>query len=140
MKTFFDSCGKLWMEGALYGKYAGVFFSTGSQSSGQETTALSCLPFFAHNGIRYVPLGYKCPRLTEIDQIHGGSPWGKHNQNACIFTMFCLYVCSLIFLFRIKGAGTVSGADGSRMPSELEFEVAEFQGFEFGSMMKNVVH
>jgi hypothetical protein len=36
--------GKLWMTGALYGKFAGVFFSTGSQASGQETTALSCLP------------------------------------------------------------------------------------------------
>ncbi|RMZ93265.1 NAD(P)H:quinone type IV, partial [Brachionus plicatilis] len=59
MKTFFDSCGQLWFTGALYGKFVGTFFSTASQASGQETTALSCLPFFVHQGMRYVPIGYK---------------------------------------------------------------------------------
>jgi NAD(P)H dehydrogenase (quinone) len=47
----------------LYGKFAGVFFSTSSQASGQETTALSCIPFFAHHGINFVPIGYKCGKL-----------------------------------------------------------------------------
>ena len=76
IKTFFDACGKLWMNGSLYGKFAGVFFSTASQGSGQETTALSCLPFFVHHGINFVPIGYKCGKLTDNTAIHGGSPWG----------------------------------------------------------------
>ena len=32
-----------------------------------------------------------------------------------------------------------SGVDGSRQPSVLELEVAEFQGFEFGKLVKRVV-
>jgi NAD(P)H dehydrogenase (quinone) len=72
IKSFFDSAGKLWFDGALYGKFAGVFFSTGSQASGQETTALSCLPFFVHHGIRFVPLGYRNPKLMDLNEVHGG--------------------------------------------------------------------
>ena len=37
MKAFFDSTGGLWMKGALSGKPAGLFFSTGTQGGGQET-------------------------------------------------------------------------------------------------------
>jgi NAD(P)H dehydrogenase (quinone) len=73
IKSFFDSAGKLWAEGALYGKFAGVFFSTGSQASGQETTALSCLPFFVHHGIRFVPLGYRNKKLMDLKEVHGGN-------------------------------------------------------------------
>ena len=40
----------------------------------------------------YVPIGYSCPRLTEMDAVHGGSPWG---------------------------AGYLAGGDGSRPVSEL---------------------
>ena len=79
-----------------YGKFAGTFFSTSSQASGQETTALSCVPFFVHHGINFVPIGYKSGKLTDNNEIHGGSPWG---------------------------AGTITGADGKRMPSALELEV-----------------
>jgi NAD(P)H dehydrogenase (quinone) len=39
MKAFFDSTGALWQTGALAGKPAGIFTSTGSQGGGQETTA-----------------------------------------------------------------------------------------------------
>jgi NAD(P)H dehydrogenase (quinone) len=41
MKSFFDSCGQLWLSGALYGKFVGTFFSTGTLGAGQETTAMS---------------------------------------------------------------------------------------------------
>ncbi len=54
-----------------YGKFAGVFFSTGGLAAGQETTALSCIPFFVHHGIRFVPLGYASKRMSELE-IHGG--------------------------------------------------------------------
>lgn len=49
----------------------------------------------------YVTIGGKHKGLGNVSEVHGGSAWG---------------------------AGTVTGADGSRQPSELELEVAEFQG------------
>ena len=48
VKAFFDSCGQLWMKGALVNKFVATFFSTGSIGSGQESTTLSMIPFFAH--------------------------------------------------------------------------------------------
>lgn len=38
-KAFFDATGGLWRTQALAGKPAGLFYSTGSQGGGQETTA-----------------------------------------------------------------------------------------------------
>lgn len=38
-KAFIDSTGGLWKTQALAGKPAGIFYSTGSQGGGQETTA-----------------------------------------------------------------------------------------------------
>lgn len=38
-KAFMDSTGGLWKTQALAGKPAGIFYSTGSQGGGQETTA-----------------------------------------------------------------------------------------------------
>lgn len=38
MKAFFDSTGGLWREQTLAGKPAGIFYSTGTQGGGQETT------------------------------------------------------------------------------------------------------
>ncbi len=69
------------------GKFVGTFFSTASIGGGQETTALSCVPFFVHMGLNFVPLGYKNPKLFDLSVPHGGSPWG---------------------------AGTIAGPDGSR--------------------------
>ena len=110
-RALFDATGQLWMKGALHGKFAGIFFSTAGQGSGQETTALTLLPFLAHHGINYVPIGYKNPKLGDNTQVHGGSPWG---------------------------AGTITNSDGSRQPSELELDVAESQGFDFGTLLKRV--
>lgn len=112
LKTLFDSCGQHWLNGTLYGKFAGTFFSTATIGGGQETTALSCLPFFVHHGIRYVPLGYKNKELNNNKIIHGGSPWG---------------------------AGTLSDSDNNRLPNQLEIELAHTQGFEFGKLMKQIV-
>lgn len=38
-KAFLDATGGLWRTQELAGKPAGIFFSTGSQGGGQETTA-----------------------------------------------------------------------------------------------------
>lgn len=50
MKTFMDSTGSLWMNGALVGKAAGTFVSVGTQGGGQETVGLSAIPYFTHMG------------------------------------------------------------------------------------------
>ena len=58
MKSFWDSTGGLWSKGALAGKPAGIFFSTGTQNGGQETTAMTWMTQLVHQGMVYVPLGY----------------------------------------------------------------------------------
>lgn len=105
-KTFWDKTGGLWAKGALHGKAAGVFVSTGTPGGGQEVTVLNSLSTLAHHGIIYVPLGYKntFPLNTSFEVVHGGSPWG---------------------------AGTFAGPDGSRTPNELELEMAQIQGKTF---------
>lgn len=105
-KSFWDATGGLWASGALYGKYAGIFVSTGTLGGGQEVTVLNSLSVLTHHGIIYVPLGYKhtFPQLTNLEEVHGGSPWG---------------------------AGTLASGDGSRQPSALEKEIANIQGKTF---------
>jgi multimeric flavodoxin WrbA len=77
-KAFWDATGGLWAQGALHGKYAGVFVSTGTPGGGQEQTVLSHMSTFTHHGINFVPFGYKnaFPQLTNLTEVHGGSPWG----------------------------------------------------------------
>lgn len=105
-KSFIDSTGKQWSTGGFQGKMAGLFVSTASQGGGQESTAIAAMSTFAHHGIIYVPLGYAkvFGQLTDLTEIHGGSPWG---------------------------AGTFAAGDGSRQPSAKELEVAEIQGESF---------
>lgn len=59
--------------GALIGKPAGIFFSTGTQAGGQETTALTTLPVLAHHGMIIVPTGYASPHMTNMAEIRGGT-------------------------------------------------------------------
>ena len=74
LKTFWDATGKLWQNGALAGKFAGVFVSTGTPGGGQETTVINSLSTLAHHGICYVPLGYsgKFKVLGNLDEVRGG--------------------------------------------------------------------
>ncbi|GAA5940907.1 uncharacterized protein JCM15063_000916 [Sporobolomyces koalae] len=104
VSAFFDQTGGLWAKGALFGKMATVFTSTASQHGGQETTALTTIPFFAHHGIIYVPSGFAAPELTDLGEIVGGSAYG---------------------------AAAIAGGDGSRQVSEKELAVAKFQGSSF---------
>lgn len=100
MRNFFDQTGGLWVKGALVGKVASVFTSTGT-GGGNESTIISFLPTLIHHGMIYVGLPYSCPELTDISELKGGSPWG---------------------------AATIAGPDGSRQPSEKELAQARFQG------------
>ncbi|KAK6460042.1 protoplast secreted protein 2 precursor [Scheffersomyces coipomensis] len=105
-KAFWDATGGLWASGALYGKPAGIFVSTGTPGGGQETTVLNALSVLVHHGIIFVPLGYAkaFPQITSFEEVHGSSPWG---------------------------AGTFAGADGSRSPNKTEIEIAQIQGKVF---------
>jgi NAD(P)H dehydrogenase (quinone) len=72
----------------------------------------------------FVPLGYRNKALMNLNEIHGGSPYG----------LFFL----LLFLFPLNislGAGTLAGTQGERQVSQLEHQLAQTQGIEFGKLV-----
>jgi NAD(P)H dehydrogenase (quinone) len=77
-KAFWDTTGGQWTAGGYWGKYAGVFVSTGTPGGRQESTVIAAMSTLAHHGIIYVPLGYKTafPLLANLSEARGGSPWG----------------------------------------------------------------
>ncbi|OAA73449.1 minor allergen Alt a 7 [Cordyceps fumosorosea ARSEF 2679] len=102
---------QIWASGGYWGKKAGLFISTGTLGGGQESTALAAMSTLTHHGIQFVPLGYakSFAQIADLSEVHGGSPWG---------------------------AGTFSGADGSRQPSAKELEIATIQGEAFYNAVK----
>ncbi|MBR9857842.1 MAG: NAD(P)H:quinone oxidoreductase [Gammaproteobacteria bacterium] len=107
MRNFWDQTGGLWVKGALIGKIGSVFTSTGT-GGGNETTITSTWNTLAHHGMMIVGLPYSCPELTELEQLHGGSPYG---------------------------AATIAGSDGSRQPTQQELAMARFQGEHVARMV-----
>ena len=101
MRNFLDQTARLWMKGALVGKVGSVFACTGTQHGGQETTITSFHTTLLHHGMVIVGVPYSEERLLNMEEISGGTPYG---------------------------ATTLSGADGSRLPSENELAIARFQG------------
>jgi NAD(P)H:quinone oxidoreductase type IV len=77
------------------------FASTASQHGGQETTLVSFHTTLLHHGMIVVGVPYSEPRLTNMAEITGGTPYG---------------------------ATTLAGIDGSRQPTENELAIARFQG------------
>jgi NAD(P)H dehydrogenase (quinone) len=100
MRNFLDQTGGLWAKGALVGKVASVFTSTGT-GGGQEMTIASTWTTLAHHGMIIVPIGYSTTALFDISQVGGGTPYG---------------------------ASTIAGGDGSRQPDDRELGIAEHQG------------
>ena len=74
MRTFLDQTGGLWASGALYGKLASVFSSTGT-GGGQEQTITSTWTTLAHHGMVIVPIGYAAQELFDVSQVRGGTPY-----------------------------------------------------------------
>lgn len=101
MRNFLDQTGPLWLADTLVGKPAGVFVSTGSQHGGQESTALTFYTTLLHLGMVVVGVPYSVKELINMEEITGGSPYG---------------------------AGTLSGLDGSRWPTQNELAIARCQG------------
>ncbi|KAI4390125.1 hypothetical protein MLD38_002270 [Melastoma candidum] len=110
-KAFFDATGGLWRTQQLAGKPAGIFYSTGSQGGGQETTPLTAITQLVHHGMIFVPIGYTFGAgMFEMEMVKGGSPYG---------------------------AGTYAG-DGSRQPTELELGQAFYQGKYMATITKKL--
>jgi NAD(P)H dehydrogenase (quinone) len=101
MRQLLDRTGGLWAGGALIGKVGSVFTSTGTQHGGQESTILSFHTTLLAHGMIILGVPYAETRLTVMDQVTGGSPFG---------------------------ASTIAGGDGSRRPSENELAIARTQG------------
>jgi NAD(P)H dehydrogenase (quinone) len=109
ISAFFDSTGGVWASGALIGKFATIFTSAGGQHGGQESVALTSLPFFAHHGIINVPFGFQHQdSQSNLERIVGTSAYG---------------------------AATISGAKGELMPNELDLDAAKQHGKYFGSIL-----
>ena len=74
MKYFWDGSSTQWLSGALIGKPACVFTSTGSMHGGQETTLLTMMIPLLHHGMIMMGLPYSEPDL--MTSTTGGSPYG----------------------------------------------------------------
>jgi len=74
MKFFIDQLIGQWLSGALIGKPAAVFTSTGSLHGGQETTLLSMMLPLLHHGMLMVGIPYSEKDLLSTKS--GGTPYG----------------------------------------------------------------
>jgi len=112
MRNFLDRTTRLWLTGALVGKVGSVFASTASQHGGQETTITSFHTTLLHHGLIIVGVPYTEQRLVQMAEISGGTPYG---------------------------ATTLAGADGKRQPSEIELEIARYQGRHVAEITRRLV-
>ena len=74
LKYFLDGTSAQWLSGALSGKPACVFTSTGSLHGGQESTLLSMMLPLLHHGMLIMGLPYTEKNLMSTHS--GGSPYG----------------------------------------------------------------
>ncbi len=112
MRNFLDQTGALWMNGALVGKVGSVFTSCASQHGGHETTITSFHTTLIHHGMVVVGVPYTEQKLLDMSEINGGSPYG---------------------------ASTIADGDGSRQPSQLELDIARFQGRHVADIASRLV-
>ena len=112
MRNFLDQTGQLWLRGEFVGKVGSVFTSTSSQHGGQETTLTSFHSTLLHLGMIIVGCPYSEPRLLNMDEITGGTPYG---------------------------ASTLAGLDNQRPVSENELAIARFQGRHVAEITRALV-
>jgi NAD(P)H dehydrogenase (quinone) len=100
--AFFDSTGQVWQRGGLVGKVGAVMSSSATLHGGAVGTIQHMHSDLLAHGMVVSGLPYKqYPGLFDISAVNGGS---------------------------VFGATTVTGGDGSRMPSEHELGAAKAQG------------
>ena len=78
-----------------------AFGPAATQHGGNELTLFSIIANLMHLGLTIVGLPYSFQGQMQLDQVHGGSPYG---------------------------ATTIAGGDGSRQPSAIDLDGARFQG------------
>ena len=74
LKYFIDGTGSEWLSGTAVGKPAGVFTSTSSLHTGQETTLLTMAIPLLHHGMLYV--GLPCTEKSIRTTRSGGTVYG----------------------------------------------------------------
>jgi NAD(P)H dehydrogenase (quinone) len=79
LKYFLDSTTPLWFSGALSGKPAGVFTSTGSMHGGQESTLLSMMLPLMHHGM--LVMSMPCNEVALRETVSGGTPYGPSHRS-----------------------------------------------------------
>ena len=105
LKYFLDQTTPQWLSGALAGKPACVFTSTGSLHGGQETTLLSMMLPLLHHGMVLLGVPYTEDDLLSTEA--GGTPYG---------------------------ASTLAGVDGARSLTAGEIRIAIAQGKRLAQM------
>jgi NAD(P)H dehydrogenase (quinone) len=80
LKYFLEQTSALWLSGALAGKPAAVFTSTGTLHGGQESTLLSMMLPLLHHGMLIVGLPYTETGL--MTTRGGGTPYGASHHAA----------------------------------------------------------
>ncbi|WP_180008414.1 NAD(P)H:quinone oxidoreductase [Acinetobacter sp. YH16057] len=110
MKYFWDQTTALWLNGALHGKPACVFTSSGSMHGGQESTLLTMLPPLFHHGMMVMGLTNAHPALSNTKT--GGTPYG---------------------------ASHVSGPRHDQSLSQDERNLCEEQGKRLGEVVKKLI-
>lgn len=113
MRYFLDQTGPLWAKGALIGKVGSVFTGSGTQHGGQESTILSTITYFFHQGMVVAGLPYSNPEISITSEMSGGGPYG---------------------------ASTITKPDGSRMPSANELAAAKAQGRHVAQIAAKLAH
>lgn len=109
MGNFLESTGPLWVRGALTGKVAGVFGSTGTMHGGNEFTLISMMVPLMHLGYIIVPLGYTHPDVMATTR--GGTPYGPTS---------------------------VSGPNADQGPDETELKLARVFGTRLAEITKRL--
>lgn len=81
LKAFLETTSDIWLSGALAGKPAAVFTSTGSLHGGQESTLLSMSLPLLHHGMLLTGIPYTESDLMRTES--GGTPYGaSHTAGA----------------------------------------------------------
>jgi len=112
MRNFLDQTGFLFARHALVGKVGSVFTSSSTQHGGQETTIVSTHFTLLHHGMIIVGVPYSEARISTMDEISGGSPYG---------------------------ASTIVGHGLTGRPTQNELAIARFQGRHVAEITRDLV-
>jgi len=109
LRQFLDQTGGLWQKGALIGKPAGFFCSTGTLHGGQETTLVSMMLTAIHHGMLIVGLP---PSEGKLFVTKGGGSF--------------------------YGASSVSGGKADQPPTKDDLDLAKALGKRVAEITKKL--